>query len=472
MDLTQSSVKLFAGRTAGAVIQFLGVVYFARELGAAVIGVFFLFQAMVEIISIPTDLGLRGAVEKRISEGHSRGEHLLATVVLKGSIFALVVPILLVFRGQINTYLGGELTIFLVVSILLQETLRLSVFSLKGELRVGETAVIMLSQKILWVLGGVLLVHLGLQAKALVLSLMLSFGVPAAWGWKKLSVTPRRPSREHFRSILDYGKYSAISSLGDVFYNWIDLAIIGLFLTQTDVGAYEIAWRVSAIVMLLSSSIATTILPQVSRWSTEGEIERIESVVREAVIPSMFLTIPSFLGVVLLSEEILTLIFSAEFGFASLALIILMSEKILFSAHIIFKQVLMGVDRPDLAAYSILMSAAINIVLNFALVPRYGIVGAASATALSFTFNTVAHVYYLNKIIDIEFPFTEIGWCWVSATVMVLGLLGLERFVSVSSIHTLLFYVGGGALIYVLVSLLFPSLRRKMVNQMYKLRPS
>jgi len=464
MDLARSSLKLFIANLANAAIGFLGITYFAQKLGATPMGIFFLFEALLGMLAIPADFGLRGAVEKRISEGESPGVLLSSAIALKFVPITAIVLAILLLRSYINNYLGADVAVFLAVAIVLQEAAQLSIFVLKGELRVGETAVLQVARQAIWVGLGAILVSRGFGAKGLIYGLLTGLGVMLLWGWYKSSTSPERPSREHARSLFDYGKYNMVSSIGGYFYSWMDVALIGLFLTQAHVGAYEVAWRVTTIVLLLSNAIAESVLPQVSRWDTEGASSKIESAIRETITPSLLLVIPSFFGAVVFSREILGIVFGEEFTIAWLVLIILMGEKILQSIHKILGRSLQGVDRPDLAAYATVAAVLANLLLNVVLIVRFGIVGAAIATTISFALNTFLHGYFLSRFVRIDFPMGEIGWLVVASIVMTAGLGLLSMFVELSNLYRLVFVILLGAAMYGGTVLLYRPLREKVTN--------
>lgn len=465
MNLARSSFKLFMARVASAAIQFLGIAFFAQELGPAPMGVFFLFKAMLGMLAIPADFGLRGAVEKRISEGQAQDAYLTSAIVLKLVPITGIVLSILLLRSYVNSYLGANIAVLLAVAIILQEAARLSMGVLKGELRVGETAVLTLAREVTWVGIGAVLVIRGFGAVGLVYGLLAGLGVMLIWGWYKCSIYPGQPSREHARSLFDYGKYNVVSSIGGYFYSWMDVAIIGLFLTQAHVGAYEIAWRVTEIVMLLSKSIATALFPQVSQWDTKEAKTQIESTIRGTITPSLILVIPSFFGVVIFSREILSFLFGPQFTIAWLVLIVLMSEKLFQAIHIIFGRSLQGLDRPNLAAYATVVSVVVNLFLNLILVLRFGILGAAVATAISFGLNTLLHGYFLSEFVTINFPNREIVWCFLSSLGMASILLGLQWFVAIDNSYRLLVAIAIGATIYGLLILLFRPLRIRLFSQ-------
>ncbi|QKY22032.1 flippase (plasmid) [Halolamina sp. CBA1230] len=465
MDIARSSVKLFVSKTASSILGFAGIAYFSRELGAATMGVFFLFQALLGMLTIPSDFGLRGAAQKRISEGNDPGKYLSSTIILKLVPITTIIVLIIIFRPYINGYLGANLALLLVIALVIQELARLSLFVLRGELRVGQTAIFQLIKQATWVgIGGVFL-SLGYGAVGLVYGLITGSILTLVIGWCRTSTSLSRPTKKHMSSLFEYSKYNVITSIGGYFYSWIDVAIIGLFLTQAHVGAYEVAWRVTAVTMLLGKSIATTLLPQVSQWSVEGDDSNIESAIYNAITPSMLFVIPSFFGVVVFSKEILGIVFGAEFTIAWLAFIILMAEKLLQSIHVILSRVIMGLDRPEMAAKATVASVLVNLCLNLAFIPIFGLVGAALATGISFVLNTILHGYYLSTLISIKIPYLEVGWCTIAAIGMAFTLLWLKTMIPISGLIQLFGMIIFGATIYLTLILSSSTLRSKLRTQ-------
>lgn len=464
MNIARSSIRVFAARAVSSLIVFVGITFFARELGSHRMGVFFLFQALLGMIAIPADFGINSGVTKRLSEGGSPGSILSTAILLKGLLLLPFILGIVLFRGPINDYLGADLALLLVLALVLQEAAKLTIQVLKGELRVGETAGPLFSRKLVYVGLGAVLVFMDAGVRGIIYGLFAGFVVMLGWGAWKSSTALGPPSLGHARSLFDYSKYAFVSSIGGYFYSWMDVAIIGLFLTQSDVGVYEIAWRVTAVVMLFSNSIATTIFPQVSQWDAEDAIDRIESLLSEAIAPALFVAIPAFFGVLLFSEEILELVFGAEYTAGWLILIILMGEKVIQSIHAIFGRSLQGIDRPDLAAKATVISIAMNLILNVLLVLKYGIVGAAVATTLSFVLNSLLHAYYLSKFVSIRIRHARIGGCIAASLGMTLSLFIAESAITIDTPPKLLLLVILGITVYLGFVLAIPSSRSVVLD--------
>lgn len=413
------------------------------------------------MLSIPADFGLRGAVEKRISEGDSQGSFLTTAIIIKSVPILVIILFIILSREYINSYLGSELAMYLILAVILQEAALLGIFTLKGELRVGETAVLNVVRYGTWVGGGVVLINYGYGAKGLVLSLLAGLLFISIWSWFKSSISLGSPSLAHGRSLTTYGKYNVVSSIGGYFYSWMDIAIIGLFLTQAHVGAYEVAWRVTAVTLLFSKAIATTLLPQISQWDAKGARDRIESIVSESITPSLLLVLPAFFGTLVFSQDILVLLFGVEFTIASIVMIILAGEKILQAVHVVFGYALHAINQPNLAARATIISILLNLVLNVVLILSFGIIGAAIATTFSFAVNGILHWKYLSKYINIYFPKKEIGWCIISSAGMALILRFVQTIKEVDNLLMLFSVIVLGVGIYTALILGYEPTRSK-----------
>jgi O-antigen/teichoic acid export membrane protein len=243
----------------------------------------------------------------------------------------------------------------------------------------------------------------------------------------------------------------------------MDIAIIGLFLTQAHVGAYEVAWRVTSVSILFSQAISMTIFPQVSEWSANGSNERIEDLIATVMTPSLFFVIPVFFGSILLSQDILALVFGQDYAIASVVLIVLMSDKIFQAIQLVVGRSLQAIDKPDLAARAVIISILSNAVLNIVLVVEFGIIGAAVATLVSSVLNDALHLIYLQKFIRVQFPYKEILECISASLVMTGAIFVVKSIYGIGDILQLVIIIVSGGMIYCLTALLLPNLRSKAI---------
>lgn len=463
MDLGRSSAKLFLMQAGRSILLFLAVIYFARQLGANELGSLFLFQALLGLLTIPADMGVRGALEKRLSEGDHRDGILGTALALKLVLFGFVSISIVLTRSYINRYIGFDLAFILVVALITFELSSFFVQALRGELRVGETAAIRFAIRLIWVGLGVILVTFGYGVTEIAAGFAVAGAVTAVWGYARCETPIGRPSLEHARSLLEYAKFHAISSTGGRIYQWMDIAVIGFFLSQEYVSAYEVSWQVTLLVLLVSKSIGWSIFPQVSQWDADGEFDKIEWAVSKAIAFALFFSLPALIGGTLFASEILAFLFGPEYVFGAAVLAILLVEKVFQSFDDIIESTLRGLDRPDLAAITTVITAGINLVLNPVLVVTIGFVGAAIATTVVGIISAAFHTYYLSRLMTVDFPYRIVGWYALSSLVMGAILVGIRSAVSITGVGSLFAVIGIGAAIYGVLAVSIPRIRNEVI---------
>jgi len=464
MSLIKSAGKLFAANVIRSLLGFVGIILFARILGATELGFYFLFQALLGMCAIPADFGINSALKKRVSEGNERNEYLTSAILLKFITICVVSGIILLFENEVNNYIGAPLAVYLIFGLFTQQYSQLMINTLHGELRVGETASIELVEQFIWLGFGIFLILEGYGVVGLVYAFLAAQGIKFLIAWWRSNTQFGIPRRKHFTSVFDYSKFSVISSIGGYAYSWVDILIIGFFLTASHVGAYEIAWRISGLVLLFSRSVGKTVFPQISEWSNDDFNQKIRRLVPKATTATLVISIPAFFGTLLFSTEILEIFFGQEYLLASTALVILMFEKIPQSVHKIWGYSLQAIDRPDLAAAATTISLATNVILNLLFVPMFGLTGAACATALSFVLNTSLHGYYLSRSVPLTLEYEKIAWCVLASIGMTSILFSIQGTANISSEFTLIGIVTVGALIYFSFIVLYNPLRKDILS--------
>ena len=470
MNLARASSLLFGVELLNTALGFFGTVYFARELGATLLGIFFLFEATLYTMATVVDFGLRGAVEKRISAGDDPAQMFGAAVVLKLLLIVVVSALVLAVREPLAAYVGTDLAVELIGVVVAFELSMLVIHVLQGELRVAQTAVLHFLRSLTFVAVAVALLQYGYGVRALVYALLISYTVLLVGAVLRLSTPIARPGRRHIRSLYDYAKFNGIWGLGGHVYNWMDVIVIGFFLSQAAVGAYELAWRLTTTAIMFSTVFARVLFPQLSAWQADGATEKVRDLISDAMTVSLLLIVPSVVGVAVIGREILGVIFGLEYTIAAAAFLVLMIEKLPQAVNLVFDKAIQAFDRPKYGAIATVVSLSMNIVLNVLLVPRYGLVGAAVATLLSVVANTAILGYYLGRLTTVRFPVRDIGWTVLAAAGMGLGLVGLTEVFAVDTPLALIVAVGGSAVVYGGGVLAAPPLRAKVVENVRSIR--
>ncbi len=427
MDVRRAVLKLFSGSVVIAVVEFAAIVGFTRTLGAGAMGSFFVFRAVVGMVGIPVDLGIAKATEKRLSADEPPGEVIGTAVAMKFLLLLVALAGLLLVGPYVEQYIGIEgILPFVALGLLANQAQRLSLRLLAGQLRVEQNALLKVVGRFVWVTAGFALVAVGWGPAAIVAAFVLGDVATVLGALVRLDPAIGRPRLHRARDLVNFGRYVFIGDVSGFVYQWMDVAILRLFVPVSLVGAYEIAWRVASISMMLTQAIRTSLFPQISQWYAEDRLDEIEDAFYRWLQVPLYLTIPAFAGAVVLGRDVLGTLFGAQVAVAYPVLLIFMVEKILRSVQLVLGPSLFAMDKPQLGYRGSAAAIVTNLVLNVTLIPAFGLIGAAAATTLAATTAAFVALRYISSFVSIEVPWRRIAWSVTSAVVMAGGVILLR----------------------------------------------
>jgi len=462
MRFAQTVGKLVVSSIGAAIVQLIAVTIFGRSLGAATLGVFFLFQSVATMSVSVGDLGQSTAIEKRSSSGSSRGAMLGAGIFSKLVIITIATPIIWFNKSLIEEYVGAPAAPSLILLLVVWQFVKLFRGTIKGALRVEQTAVFNVLQKAIWFFAGLILLHYEFGALGLIYALVLSYTGVLILAIRRVEFWPSIPSWSDIRSLNGYASWAYVGSIGGLVYNWMDVLFIGYFLSTAAVGAYEVAWMLTTVTLLFSQAVRQAAFPLVNAEGSLKKIDRIESLIFQFVTPSLYFVIPAFFGIIILGDDILSVVFGVEFAVGVAVLGVLMLEKMQQAVAYVLIAPMHAINRPDLAAKSTAVGIVTNLVLNLILIPEFGLVGAALGTLLGQTANFGTHTWYLKKFMRIPVPVRELSICTVAAIVMGTVVYWYKMMIDSGSLLSLASAVAVGAVIYILLTSISSRMRDRM----------
>lgn len=192
-----------------------------------------------------------------------------------------------------------------------------------------------------------------------------------------------------------------ISDLAVFMQSRIDQVMIGQFLTNSDVGYYAAAQKISEplsfIPMIIMSSVYPVIV-QTKEWSEIEYINRLTNLYRLMFIMTLLICIP----IVLLSSPIVSVLYGAEYQSSAALLMVLIwtrfyafygvARSIYISSENLFRHALI----------SSVSGVTVSVISNYFLIQYYGIYGSIISTHLGFIV-TIFVVDGLSKKTQINF---------------------------------------------------------------------
>jgi len=463
--LLGSASIVFVGRLVGSASTVVERVIIGRLLTPAAYGEVSVALALLSFASTVAVVGLSQGVPRYVSrfddERDRRGVW-LSGVLVAGSLAVALAAVLYANVGFVAGALleradSPRLLALFVLALPFVVGMRVAVGAMRG---LGNTIYKTYAKDLLYPLVRIALVAALLSAGfgvvaagyAYVAAAVLAFVVAHALLDRLLPLVG--PVRTHVRETLRFSLPVLVSGFLATMLTWTDTLMLGYFQPSAAVGHYAAAYPIAGGMLLVLSSFGFMYLPLASRLDADGEHEEIARLYEITTKWVYVVTFPAFLTFVFFPADVVGVFFGAAYSEAALALVVLSVG--------FFSNAIGGRNRETIAAlgttrYLLVtnsLSLGLNVVLNLALIPTYGILGAAVASASAYVTMNVSAVAILKHRFGIT-PFSQ----WSTRTFVVLPTALLppaylvSRQLALSSVTLLPFLVCVGVASLVVVGL-------------------
>lgn len=164
----------------------------------------------------------------------------------------------------------------------------------------------------------------------------------------------------------------------------LDLLLLHRFVGSESVGHYSAAKRLVAPWGLLAGTYVAALYPLLHQLYHDRALEPFAQAYALSCKYLLAFTVPLATAVTLLAPQIISLLYGAEYAPAAAALAILIWTQVFLGAKMVNDYVFIAMGRQWLALALLVAVAVANALLNLALIPTHGHVGAAVAAVASF----------------------------------------------------------------------------------------
>ncbi|HYD89943.1 MAG TPA: polysaccharide biosynthesis C-terminal domain-containing protein, partial [Flavobacterium sp.] len=178
--------------------------------------------------------------------------------------------------------------------------------------------------------------------------------------------------------------------------NWTDIIILGIMTTEEQVGIYNQAFKIGSVGMVVIISISTIITPKMAELSGKGDISGLKKLIHSSTRLVAILSLPIAVGLILLAPFLLSF-FGKESLSGETALITIVGGVFFNAACGNVDQILNMSGNAGIFRNITVVCFLLNALLNVALIPSYGINGAAMASLITNVLMNIIAVYYIKK---------------------------------------------------------------------------
>lgn len=414
---------VFIGVIIGRVLGYLIRMVIARFLGPASYGLISLGIAGVEIATILALVGLPTAIGRYVSYYRAKGEESKVRGIIRSSLSislpsGVAIGILVFFlSGYISLKIFKEPHLLpilksfaAIVPLYTLVWVCSSIFTgfKKMEYVVGTQQIL---RNVLILATFITLFYLGLGVKAAIYAYLLGYlitAVIAATLSQRIFpiLGSRLESSANVKKLFSFAWPLVLVSMLWFIIGRVDTLMLGYFQAAASVGVYNAALPLAQLVPIILQSFTTIFMPTISAILSTGEKQDLRSIYTTTTKWIFTLTLPLFLLLFFFSQPILSLLFGSKYVGGAVALKILSFGFLVHAAVGPTAMTLNVLEKTKLNLINTLVAFASNIILNYYLIPIYGITGAAVATAVSFILMNALSLVELHYLIAL-WPFNR-----------------------------------------------------------------
>ncbi len=215
--------------------------------------------------------------------------------------------------------------------------------------------------------------------------------------------------RNEFKRLLLFSLPNSISEVTIRLTMWTDIFMLGYFSKSADIGIYYVVAGIAVLGVLFVDSFATVFNPIISDFFNRGETRQLE-ILYKMVSKWIFVTSCPFYLILIYYAKPLLNIYGEGFMLGAPALVILGLAYIFYSLTGLAGYVLLMTGKSWINMATNTFGCLLNIGLNYFLIPKYGILGAAMATGISIVcINTIrlSEVFCLVKVHPFNLGFSK-----------------------------------------------------------------
>ena len=239
-----------------------------------------------------------------------------------------------------------------------------------------------------------------------------------------------------------------ISILALNLYRSMDKVMLGAISGMYETGLYEYAEKIVYCLSTLIASLGSVMLPKISHLKAKQDHKSREKLIMASMEFVLFMTCGMAFGLISISNSLIPVLFGESFrGSVPLLNLLAVTLILIGWGNVIRSQYVIPEHLDQIYVFTVSAGAAVNLIANALLIPRFAAIGACIGTILAEITVPVMQGCFLNdklpyrKFVGQSIPYLLIG------AIMCVVLKNMERHLS-AGLMTMLLQMLIGAMIY------------------------
>lgn len=377
----------------------------ARLLGPEGKGIYTLAILLPTTIVMATNLGIGPATIYYVAQGKYSNKIILGNnlyIAIFFSAIGLLTGYFFIYFYRTTLLPGVESYYLYLALLLIIGNICFNYFQglLLGKLIITKYNTITFAQSVLLIILTIILLpvfKIGIKGAIIANIVTVYFGALILFysAYKISDGISLKLNVDYIRNVFSYGlKAHTGNVIGFLIYK-IDLFLIGGIINTAAVGLYSVSAGLAERLWMISQTASFVLFPRVASEKDEQKKKMFTPIVSRNVF---LLTIVGGFFLIILSDWLVTILYSEQYKDSVPALQILIPGIILLSAGRVLSNDISGRGKPEISIYTGVTALVVNIILNIIFIPKWGITGAAIASTISYSLSFMITLYFYGKI--------------------------------------------------------------------------
>jgi O-antigen/teichoic acid export membrane protein len=418
--LVKGTITIFSSSIIIAFLSYFLKLILARELSLSDFGLTYSVISLFGLIGVLAEFGINGTIIKFISQHNIKKDqkkikdYFFTALLFQLSVFLIISSIFILFSKIIaEKYLSNSSASFLII-IYASYFLFSAIFSLAKSTFVATHktnffAFLEILQYGILFIFTIILLNLKVGINSLFISYLI-FGIIGSIvslviikkeiiNFKLCDIILKK---KILKKILNFGFYILIYNIFNLFFGRLETIFLTIFSTIEEVGIYSAILPTILAVSNLFSSLILVLIPFVSELWAKKKYVILKKNIEEIYNYLFVFLIPVIISLMFYSDIIVTTLFTKKFTSGIIVFKIMAPAILLIVFSRINVSILTGINNPKKIGKIMILSFIVNLVGNLILIPKFGVVGTAYSTIISFSFSSILLFSHIRKKIKIK----------------------------------------------------------------------
>lgn len=475
--IAKNTAYLTAAFSLQKLLSFIYFALMARFVGNDEngIGKYVFALSFTTIFGMFIDFGMQPVLVREVAREKAKAVDFISTILTSKIILGLLAYIAAVsfigFSGKDS--LTRELVSITGV-IMILDSFSLSLFALfRGVQDLRYEAFSTVVGKIIAIAVGLTSLYLGFGLRMLVVAVLCSSFFIFLYALfsviKKLRIVPRihfdyKLFRQIFKLALPFG----IAGFLVNFYGYFDTVLLSFLAGDRYVGWYSVANKLTNALQFVPAAFVAALFPAMSAYYVSSR-EQLARTFERAIFYLMIMVMPIAVGSIILAEPIITRVYGRIWQSSVPALEILMFGLPFLFLNFPVGYLLNAANRQTVNTINIAVTLAINIVLNFILIPKYNFIGASVASIISTVILFSLGLRQVGKIISYQkILLLKVFGKVIASTTIMGALMIVWKGAGIHRISELVSVIIISGFVYLVSLLLLGGMNWQDINKIYQ----